>query len=271
MTIKRGLSLILFSLLITIGYVVKVSCIYFSGVFAIVLCLYSSSFSYAESCTVGDLENGDWVEITEHVPEGNCLDTQFVRRYNSGGTIARYYLEGRSERFRILIPTSASGVACYYYQQPTGSCNCNDWHDDSIAADAYPDCWGISYRCSGDSCSNSYTNDWGVTVPAPHCTECWSSSCWHIQADNYDHRRRVEEWVCNSCATEYGEKLLECGEKKIINWDNETCTGQCDPCVDEYNAKIEECGSVQNIIYWNDETCEGACLPQNLGPPQCKI
>ncbi len=70
---------------------------------------------------------------------------------------------------------------------------------------------------------------------------------------------------CPTCVEERETLALQCGgEENIINWDDETCTGECKPpCEDERQALITSCGGSENVDWstWLDETCSGQCKP----------
>ncbi len=226
-----------------------------TALFTLGISAFMPNSIFASSCET-DGPDGTWVEITQDVPEGECLDTSYVRRYSSVPNHAWYYLEGRSSQHKILIP-SGDGLLCLIGSPKT--CNCSDYTGDAISRDAYRDCWEVTERCNGNSCNS------------PPCTSCWSVGCWWIINDNGSHRRRVYEWICDDCSEEYNNKLTECGGAGVLNWDNETCTGECKPpCYYELIAKAEECKGKDNIniINWNYDTCEGDCLTEeNFGPP----
>ena len=197
-----------------------------------IICLAGTSF--ASQCVV-DGSEGTWVEITQFVPEGNCLDTVYEGRINTGGIYARYYMIGRSARYRIYVPTTASHLSCLTGSAKT--CNCIEFQEDAVNSDAYRDCWNVAERCAGSTCKGY---PYGDTVSPPDCTECWSVSCWHISENNYSHRRRVSEWICNDCRSAYDALQAQCGTAPVLNWDNETCTGDC-PTVQNYGPPPDKC------------------------------
>jgi hypothetical protein len=241
------------------------------------LCIFMTastpSVSYSASCVIDGLE-GTWVNITQYVPEGECLDTAFdshVVNYNNDPTPDFYYFFGKSEKYQILIPsTGFKARLCtepLYYTSPDIGCNCEEDHSVAIAKDAYYDCWKISDRCQGKSC---YGYELYKAVLPPSCTDCWFSYCSYILPDNapyYTWVRTVYECVSNNCLTAYYNKQHDCGNARTVNWNNKTCTGECDSCtIDQYKAAIEKCDGIQNISGWDSVNCTGLCTNKNLGP-----
>lgn len=74
--------------------------------------------------------------------------------------------------------------------------------------------------------------------------------------------------VCTECETEYQAKIQECGgEQNVINWSEETCSGECAPCTanlsegqETYSEAAARCTALdKSVSYFDEEICRGIC------------
>ena len=66
------------------------------------------------------------------------------------------------------------------------------------------------------------------------------------------------------CTDEKAAKIIECnGEENIINWSDDTCSGDCAPCTGEGEMTeaevIDECADAGGVLFYNESECYGTC------------
>ena len=70
---------------------------------------------------------------------------------------------------------------------------------------------------------------------------------------------------CEKCVEEKEAKILECnGESNIINWSDDTCTGECKPCSQDgeiqQDVLEQECSELGfGVLFYDPESCYGVC------------
>ncbi len=245
--------------------------------------------AFAESCEVGNEDIGDWNPICAGTGCGCGQDwggAQVTINEVILSTSNNTTVEALKDNMKIVELLGCrnwyDATSCGTPGQDGGSC-CAYYMANRPDNPTWPPCVdeGADFmnEQSGTVCNPSV-----CAASTGGCVTCDSEGGVHQRSGIYawddPHikvltNRTLFQWVCDSCRNptdHYQNKLAECGSaQNILNWDNETCTGECKPpCDDELNAKAVECKGKDNIdiINWNYDTCEGDCLTEeNYGPP----